>query len=114
MAAADRVRVAHEYDGNRRGRSLGRPGVDGTRCHDDMDLEPDQFLRKFAHPFWLPLRPPVLDGDGPTLHVTEVAKPLAESFDGIRKHGRTLPQKTDAVDFACLLGLGGEGRGERS
>ena len=35
----ERVRVAHEYDRNRRGRAPGRLGVDGARCHDDIDLE---------------------------------------------------------------------------
>src|SRR3990172_8185575 len=103
VAAPERIRVAHEYDGNRRGRSLGRPSVDGTRCDDDIDLEPGKFLRKFAHPFWLPLRPPVLDGEVSTLHVAQIAKPLTKGFDGIRKHGRTLPQKTDAVDLPRLL-----------
>src|SRR5262245_55824795 len=61
VADADRVRVAHEYDGNRRGRLLGCRSVDGTRCHDDIDLEPDQLLREFAHPLRLPFRPPVFD-----------------------------------------------------
>ncbi len=103
VAAAERVRVAHEDYGNRRGRSLGRPGVDGTRGNDDIDLEPDQFLRKFAHPFRLPLRPPILDGDGPTLYVAQVAQSAAESFDGIRKHGRTVPQESDTPEVALLL-----------
>ena len=108
MAAAERVRVAYEDDGDRRGRPFRRLGVDGTWYDDDIDLEPDEFLRQFAHSFWLPLRPPVLDGDVPTLHVAQVAKPLAKSFGGIRIHGRTVPQKTDAVDLRCLLCMRGE------
>ena len=91
MAAAERVRVTHEYDRNRRGRSLSRGSVDGTRGHDDIDLEPDKFLRKFAHSLRLALRPSVLDGDSPSLHIAQLAKSLAESFKGIRKYVRTVP-----------------------
>src|SRR5205085_5641486 len=91
MAGGDRVGVADEDDGDRRGRPFGRLGVDRTWYDDDIDLEPGQFLRQFAHPFRLSLRPPVLDGDVPTLYVTQVAKPLAKSLDGIRIHGRTVP-----------------------
>jgi hypothetical protein len=91
MAAAERVRVTHEYDRNRRGRSLSRLGVDGTRSYDDVDLESDKFLRKFAHSLRLALRPSVLDGDSPSLHITQLAKSLAESFKGIRKYVRTAP-----------------------
>ena len=79
MATAERVRVTYEYDRDRRGRSLSRLGVDGARCHDDIDLEPDKFLRKFAHPLWFALRPSVLDGDIPSLHIAQVAKPLAKA-----------------------------------
>ena len=79
---AERVRVTYEYDRNRRGRSLSRLGVDGARCHDDIDLEPDKFLRKFAHPLRFALRPSVLDGDGPSLHIAQVAKSLAETLQG--------------------------------
>src|SRR3954453_14755933 len=88
---------------DRRGRPFGRLGVDRTRRNDDIDLEPDQFLREFARPFRFSLRPPVLDGDVPTLHVAQVTKPLPKSFDGIRKHGRTIPQKTYPVDLRRLL-----------
>lgn len=114
MAAADWVRMAHEYDGNRRGRSLRRPGVDGTRGNDDIDFEPDQFLRKFAHPFWLPLLSPILDRDGPTLRVTQVAKSLSKRFDGIRKHGRTATHNTDAPYFSVPLNKSAERRCERT
>ena len=110
VAGGDRVRVAHEDDGDRRGRPFRRLGVDGTWYDDDIDLEPNKFLRQFAHPFWLPLRPPVLDGDVPTLHVAQVAKPLPKSFGGFRKRGRTVPQKTDAVDLRRLLRMRGEWR----
>src|SRR5206468_2966743 len=110
VAGSDRVRVAHEDDGDRRGRPFRRLGVDGTWYDDDIDLEPNKFLRQFAHPFWFPLRPPVLDGDVPTLHVAQVAKPLPKSFGGFRKRGRTVPQKTDAVDLRRLLRMRGEWR----
>ena len=103
MATAERVRVTHEYDRDRRGGSLSRRGVDGARCHDDIDLKPDKFLRKFAHPLRFALRPSVLDGDGPSLHIAELAKSLAESFKGIHKCVWTVPQKADPVDLAWLL-----------
>src|SRR4029079_9867562 len=91
MTTAERVRVTHEYDRDRRGRSLSRSGVDGARCHDDIDLEPDKFLRKFAHPLRFALRPSVLDGDGLSLHIAEFVKSLAESFEGIHKCVWTVP-----------------------
>jgi hypothetical protein len=103
MAAAERVRVTHEYDWNRRGRSLNRLGVDGARCHDDIDLEPDKFLRQFAHSLRLALRPSVLDDDGLSLHIAQLAKSLAKSFKGIQKSVWTVPQKADPVDLAWLL-----------
>src|SRR3954453_18929838 len=59
VTGGDRVRGAKEDDGNRRGRPFHRLGVDGTWFDDDIDLEPDQLLREFTHPFWLTLRPPV-------------------------------------------------------
>jgi transposase len=91
-----------------------RLGVDGTRGHDDIDLEPDKFLRKFAHPLRLALRPSVLDDDVPALYVAQVAEPLAESFKGIQKCVWTVPQKTDPVDLACLLRLRRERPSRRS
>src|SRR6476619_6668421 len=103
MAAAEWVRVTHEYDRNRRGRSLGRRGVDGTRGHDDIDLEPDKFLRKFAHPLRFALRPAVFNDDIAAFLVTKLAKSLAESFKDIGKHVRTVPQETDAVEPPGLL-----------
>ena len=103
MAAAERVRVTHEYDWNRRGRSLSRLGVDGARRHDDIDLEPNKFLRKFAHSLRLALRPSVLDGDGLSLHIPQFAKSLAKSFKSIKKRVWTVPQKADSVDLAWLL-----------
>ena len=103
VTGGDRVRVAKEDDGDRRGRSSRRLRVDGTRYDDDIDLEPSEFLRQFAHPFRLPLRPPVLDGNVSTLHVAQVPKPLAKSFNGIRVHGRTVSEKNDAVDLPDLL-----------
>jgi hypothetical protein len=103
MATAERVRVTHEYDRNRRGRSLSRRGVDGARCHDDIDLEPDEFLRKFAHPIRFALCPAVFNVDIAAFLVTKLAKPLAESFEGIHKCVWTVPQKADPVDLAWLL-----------
>src|SRR5262245_17083191 len=63
VAASDRLCMAHEYDGYRRGRLLGRLGVNGTRCDDDIHLEVDEFHRELAHSFGSPLCPSELDGD---------------------------------------------------
>ena len=114
MAAADRVRVAREYYGNRRGRSLGRLSVDGTRCNDNIDLEPDQFLRQAGEQIKPPLGPAVFNNDVPALNPTQIAQPLAETFEGMRPHGRTVPQETDAVDLLRLLRPGSEGRGKEA
>src|SRR5262245_66284445 len=89
MPAAERVRMAHEDDGNRRGRLLGRLGVDGAWRHDNIDLEPDQFFRQRLHSIRLPLTPPVFDDEVAILHIAEIAQPLTEGFDFIRKYVRT-------------------------
>src|SRR5574341_680220 len=89
VAAADRIRVAREYYGNRRGLSLGRLCIDGARRNDDIDLEPDQFLRQGGKPVVLPLAPPILDRDILALDPTPTTHPVAKTLDGIREHGRT-------------------------
>ena len=103
MTAAERVGVAQEYDGNRRCRPLGGTGVDRAWRDDDIDLEPDQFVREFTHSFRLAVRPAVLEDDIPTLHVAKLPQALAEGFDGLGKHGRAVPEKADAANFAGRL-----------
>jgi hypothetical protein len=104
MAAANRVRVAREDDGNRRGCAFRRPRIDGGRRHDDIDLELNELLRQVIEAIEPPLGPPVFDGDIPALDPTQITQPPAEAFEGMRPHGRTVPQETDAVDLPCLLG----------
>src|ERR1041385_4607280 len=59
MTAADRVRVAREDDRNRRGRSLGRPGVDGCRRDNEIDLEPHELLHQAGESVESPFGPAV-------------------------------------------------------
>ena len=92
------------------GIAFRRLGVDGTWYDDEIDLEPNKFLRQFADPFGLSLRPPVLDGDVSTLHVAQVAKPLTEGL-GLTCC-QTVREKTDAVDLPRLLRAGGERHGQ--
>ena len=91
MTGLEWSRVAHEYDGDGRGRVLRCACVDGAWGHYDIDLKADQFRRQLAHAFWLSLCPAVLNGDRPTLNITEVLQPLTEGFKGIGKYGRTVP-----------------------
>lgn len=109
MAAADRVRVAHEDDGDRRGRSLGGAGVDGSRGHHDVDLEPDQLLRQGGEPIEASLGPAIFDRDVPAFDPAQIAEPLAEPVEGIRPHRRTVPQEPDPVDPPGSLRPDGEG-----
>ena len=103
VARAERVRVAHEDYRNRGGRLLGRPRVDGTRRHDHIDLQPDEFLRKLAHPIRLSLGPPELDGEVAPLDIAQLAQLLAECLQGLRECRRILPQKADAIHLPRLL-----------
>src|SRR5712692_4446745 len=112
VAGADGIRVAREYYGNRRGRSLGRSSVDGSRCNDDINLEPDQFLHQAWEPIEPPLGPAVLDRDVLSLDPTQIAQTLAERFERMRPHGRGIPQKSDTVDLPRLLRASRERRGE--
>ena len=70
VATFDWPRVAHEYDRNRRRRSLGYLGVDRTRHNNDIDLEPNQFLCQLVHAFQSSFCPSVLDGNVPTFTPT--------------------------------------------
>src|SRR6266511_3247631 len=103
MAGLKRNRVAHEYDRNRRRGALGGAGVDRAGRDDSVDFEADQLLSHFAYLFGLPLRPPVLDCDVSALNVTKVPQALCEGFKRIGKHGRTVPEETDAVELSQLL-----------
>src|SRR5258708_1334537 len=91
VAAFDWLRVGQEDDGYRRGRSLGRLSVDGTRHDDNIDLEPDKFLCQLAHSFRSSLCPSVFDRDVLAVDPTEFTEPAAEGFNGVRVHGRAVP-----------------------
>src|SRR6185369_8130828 len=99
VAAANRIRMARKYYGNRRGRSFGRPRVDGSWCNDDIDLKPDQFLRQAGEPIVVALGPAVLNNDVLALNPTQIAQPLAEALEGMRPHGWTVPEKTYPVNL---------------
>ena len=106
MTAAKRVSMAHKYNWNSCGRSLGRSGVDGTRRDDNIDLEPDQFFGQFTHTLGVALGPSIFDDNVPAVNISEVAKTLTESFDAIRRSRRTVPEKTDAKNLSGLLRTG--------
>src|SRR6266542_3374680 len=114
VAAADWVRVAHEDDGNRSGRSLGRPGVDGRRRDDEIDLEADEVLHQAREPVKSPFGPAVFDDDVLTLDPAEIAQTLPKRFERMRPHGRAIPDKSDAIALPSLLRPYGQRRGEKT
>ena len=92
-----------------RGRSLGRPGVDGRRSDDEIDLKPDEFLHQAGEPVESPFGPAVFDDDVLPLDPAQIAQPLTERFQRMRPHGRGIPQKPDAIDLPRMP-LDGERR----
>jgi hypothetical protein len=92
--------MAQEDDGNGGRCPLGRPGVDRTRRHDDVDLHSDKLFRELAHAFWLALRPPVLDDEVSPLNVAQFSESAPKGFDLLGKHLRAVPEKSDAVRLA--------------
>ena len=113
VAGTERVGVAHEHDGNGRGRVLCRTGVDRARRHDDIDLEPNQLGREIRKPLWVAIRRAVLDHDVPPLDVSELTQPLAERAEvrGVRRLVHDL-QHPDTVHLPQLLGRDGKRGGE--
>src|SRR5262245_45454455 len=74
-----RISRARKDDRNLLGRSLGRLSRRHTSYrHDDVDLRTDQFGGKLEKPFGLPLRPSVLNHDGLTFHMAELAERLPD------------------------------------
>src|SRR5262245_6881504 len=100
--------MAHEYNGNSRGRLLGCSRVNRTGCHDDIDWKPHEIFRELAHSPGVSLGPTKLNDDIGSLDVAQPPELLAERFEGIGECVRILPQKTDTVHLAGLLRTRGE------
>src|SRR5215831_12246109 len=80
--AATGVSGAGEKDRDLLGRSLGSLSRRHTSMrHDDVDFQTDQLRGKVEKPFWLPLRPTVLNRDALTFHMAELAERLPEEID---------------------------------
>ena len=102
-------------DRDRLRRSFGGKGTGRTRCHDDVDLEPDQLGRNLREAIFVPLRPAVLDGDALALDVAEVAESLAERLEDLglqrRRGGAEVPE---ARQSPRLLRPSDQRRGEEA
>jgi hypothetical protein len=111
-ATADRIGApgAHD-DRDRSGRFLGGQGRGGAISHDDVDAEPHEIGREPGQPFEPSVPPPSLQDEVGRLHVAQLAQSLAEGRDVYRRGPRR--QEPDAVNLACLLRPGGEGRNEK-
>ncbi len=114
--AANRITSALHDDGDRLGRVLGRHAW-GPARHDDVNLEADQFGRKGREPIGLVLSVSILDRDVLALDLAELPQPPrnaphrrgapAGALNGI------FPQRMPIrKHLPCLLGLGGNRRGE--
>src|SRR5262249_30890750 len=90
--AANRIRYRHKDDRYGRGRLFGRDDDRGSRCDDDIDLEPDELGRDLSETLGASLRPAILDRNGPILDPAEFAQPLHKCGDPRalrRRRGRT-------------------------
>src|SRR5207249_188091 len=103
VTAADRVRVTYEDDGNPRGRSLGRTGIDRSRCDDEIDLEADELVHQAGEPVESPFGPAIFDDNVLSFDPTQIAQALPKRFERIWPHGRRIPDKADAVNLSSLL-----------
>src|SRR5262249_60393430 len=79
--AANRIRYRHKDDRYGRGRLFGCDDDRGSRCDDDIDLEPDELGRNLSKTLGASLRPAILDRNGPILDPAEFAQPLHEGSD---------------------------------
>jgi hypothetical protein len=94
VPGSERIRMAHEYNGNGRSRLLGCSRVNRTGCHDDIDLKPHEIFRELAHSPGVSLGPTKLDDEIGPLDVAQPPQLLAERFERIGECGRILPQET--------------------
>src|SRR4030095_12959143 len=95
-------------DGDRGGRMLRRFGGRRRRGHDDVDLETDEFGRKFRGPVEVPLGPSGLNGDVLSLNVAQRAKRLPEWFEAQGGQGSGAgKEKAYSKDLRRQLGVGG-------
>src|SRR5215203_842501 len=67
VLASNWVRVAGKNDRDCGCRSPRRLGVDGTRGHDNIDLQSDEFVRNFVEPIEASFDPSVLHDNISTL-----------------------------------------------
>src|SRR5262249_21022565 len=108
--AANRIRYRHKDDRYGRGRLFGRDDDRGSRCDDDIDLEPDELGRDLSETLGASLRPAILDRNGPILDPAEFAQPLHKCGDPRalrRRRGRA--QEPNGRQLSRLL----RGRRER-
>jgi hypothetical protein len=74
------------------------------RRHDHVDIKPNQFAREGREAIKLALRPPLLQEDGPSLHIAQSAQALPKCVGENRAdRGRVDPQDADARDLCSLL-----------
>src|SRR5712692_8048182 len=81
---------------------------------DDINLERDQFGRESGEPVELPLGISIFDHEVATLDVTEVTQSLTEGLAQVGIRGQVERQEAYSSDLGRLLGLNGEGRGEKA
>src|SRR5262249_51006770 len=95
--------AANNHD-NRHGRGglFGREGPRGPVCREEVDLETNQFGRKFCQSWVISFRPAEVDENVVALNVAEVAQPSSKSFhSALYPRLRVCAEKSNACGF-CL------------
>jgi hypothetical protein len=109
----DRIADAHEDDGDRTRRRLGRQRPREAGRHDDVDPELDEFLRELVRPIGPPLRAAPGDADGLPVHVPVVVQSAQEvGLAAGRVRDAASSEKADPGDLPRRLSAGGERRHE--
>src|SRR5262245_29836290 len=78
-AGADRISRRHKDDRDDRRRFLGGNDWCAPPCHNDVDLEPDEFGGDLGEALFGTFRPAVLDRDGAALDPATLTQPLQKS-----------------------------------
>src|SRR5262245_41643089 len=106
-AGADRVSRRHEDDRDDRRRLLGGNNWCAPPCHNDVELEPDEFGGDLGEALFGTFRPAVLDCDGAALDPAKLTQPLQKSGYPLSL-GRTRARAQEPNRLRRLLPLHGE------
>jgi len=98
-----------EDNRNRLGCLSGSSSCWRRRCDNNVDVESDQLCRERRETIGFSLRPALMEGDVPPLHVAQIRQALPKCLTETGDIGRRIaPQNADAGNLTGLLSIGDE------